>query len=57
MIKTKLQQRLDTLCAVSQPTVDELKRQTCEEIYSDLSGDDYVDAMMMDLYDDVTSQY
>ena len=46
---TKLDQRLAELLAVSKPQV--------EEIYPDLAGDDYVDAMLQDLYDDVTSQF
>ena len=49
MIKSKLQQRLDELCVVRLPTVDELKRQSVEEIYPDLVGDDYADAMLADL--------
>ena len=39
------------------PTIDELTKQQTEEIYPDLCGDAYVDAMLQDIYDEVTSQY
>ena len=61
MIKSKLQQRLDELCAVSQPVSDamidyiervqleEIESQQCPDIYPDLVGDAYADAMLADL--------
>ena len=46
---TKLDQRLAELCAVSQPTIAELEAVSVEEIYPDLVGDAYADAMLADL--------
>tara|TARA_B100001063_G_C16428812_1_gene387844 strand:- start:384 stop:554 length:171 start_codon:yes stop_codon:yes gene_type:complete len=46
---TKLDQRLAELCAVSQPTIAELESVSVEEIYPDLVGDAYADAMLADL--------
>ena len=45
------------LAYIERVQLEEIEAQQCPDTHPELYGDDYVDAMLQDIYDDVTSQY
>jgi len=45
------------LAWVETKQLEEIEAQQCPDTHPELYGDEYVDAMLQDIYDEVTSQY